>query len=167
MTFSYRRDGSPATEPTVVPREGPVSLDLGGDPITDLARRRGVAAISASRRRASSARRPLSATTSSRPPRDEGALRDRLRFDQRADRGTSRAGASSSARPRLQTRVRTGPVAEDAVTETTAQLQAGEDPPAPGARPRRLAVARDHRAEAETALLERRSMLEKAWQASD
>ena len=104
--------------------------------------------------------------------RDEAALRDRLQASiSGADRGTSRAKkkleralqglrASGAKNPgRLK-------VAEDAVTDVTASLRAGEDGLARLERDRdALSVARERRSEAETALTERRALLEKARQA--
>lgn len=104
--------------------------------------------------------------------RDEAALRDRLQASiSGADRGTSRARKKlDRALHDLQTRGAKNPgrlkVAEDAVTEVTTRLQAGEDGLGRLERDRdALAVARQRRAEAETALHERRAMLEKARQA--
>ena len=178
MTFTYEdedgvsRDGSLAK--SFRGAKGTVSLDLGGDPITDPARAdEELAAISGVptegffRSTASVRHHELAGLQ-----RDEGALRDRLQASiSGADRGTSRAKRKlERAIHDLQTRGVKNPgrlkVAEDQVTETTAQLQAGEDALQRLEHDRdALAVARDHRAEAETALLERRSMLEKARQA--
>ena len=178
MTFTYEdedgisRDGS--LTKSFRGAKGTVSLDLGGDPITDPARAdEELAAISGVptegffRSTASVRHHELAGLQ-----RDEGALRDRLQASiSGADRGTSRAKRKlERAIHDLQTRGVKNPgrlkVAEDQVTETTAQLQAGEDALQRLEHDRdALAVARDHRAEAETALLERRSMLEKARQA--
>lgn len=104
--------------------------------------------------------------------RDEGALRDRLQASiSGADRGTSRARRKlERALAGLQARGAKNPgrlkVAEDAVEETTAQLAAGEEGLARLERDRDgLSVARERRAEAATALTERRALLEKARQA--
>ena len=104
--------------------------------------------------------------------RDEGALRDRLQASiSGADRGTSRARKKlDRALYALQTKGTKNPgrlkVADDAVTDATAKLQAGEDALGRLERDRdALAVARERRAETETALTERRAMLEKARQA--
>jgi uncharacterized protein YhaN len=104
--------------------------------------------------------------------RDEAALRDRLQASiSGADRGTSRARkqleralqglrASGAKNPgRLK-------VAEDAVSDVTAKLRAGEDALARLERDRdTLSQARERRAETEKALHERRALLEKARQA--
>ena len=178
MTFSYEDEDGVARDGSLTKSfrgaKGTVSLDLGGDPITDPARAdEELAAISGVptegffRSTASVRHHELAGLQ-----RDEGALRDRLQASiSGADRGTSRAKRKlERAIHDLQTRGIKNPgrlkVAEDAVTETTAQLQAGEDALQRLEHDRdALAVARDHRAEAETALLERRSMLEKARQA--
>jgi DNA repair exonuclease SbcCD ATPase subunit len=101
--------------------------------------------------------------------RDEAALRDRLQASiSGADRGTSRAKKQlEKALYDLQTRGVKNPgrlkVAEDAVNDTVAKLQAGEDALARLEHDRdTLAVARERRRDAEQALGERRSMLEKA-----
>jgi uncharacterized protein YhaN len=104
--------------------------------------------------------------------RDEAALRDRLQASiSGADRGTSRARkqldralqglrASGAKNPgRLK-------VAEDAVSDVTAKLRAGEDALARLERDRdTLSQARERRSETEKALTERRALLEKARQA--
>jgi len=104
--------------------------------------------------------------------RDEGALRDRLQASiSGADRGTSRARRKlERAIAGLQARGAKNPgrlkVAEDSVTELTARLRDGEEGLERLARDRdALSVARDRRTEAETALTERRALLEKARQA--
>jgi recombinational DNA repair ATPase RecF len=104
--------------------------------------------------------------------RDEAALRDRLQASiSGADRGTSRAKRKlEKALHELQTRGNKNPgrlkAAEDAVTDSAAKLATGEDALQRLEHDRdALAVAREHRAEADTALAERRSMLEKARQA--
>jgi len=101
--------------------------------------------------------------------RDEAALRDRLQASiSGADRGTSRAKKKlDAALHGLQTKGAKNPgrlkVAEDAVTDTAARLQQGEDALARLERDRdSLAVARERRTDAERALAERRSLLEKA-----
>jgi DNA repair exonuclease SbcCD ATPase subunit len=102
----------------------------------------------------------------------EAALRDRLQASiSGADRGTSRARKKlDKALHELNTKGDKNPgklkVAETAVTETAAALESGEAALAQLERDRdALAVAIDHRAEADTALRERRSLLEKARQA--
>ncbi len=104
--------------------------------------------------------------------RDEGALRDRLQASiSGADRGTSRAKKKlDRALHELQMRGPKNPgrlkVAEDAVTDAESRLGAGEDLLARLEHDRdALVVARGRRSESETALAERRSMLEKARQA--
>ncbi len=104
--------------------------------------------------------------------RDEGALRDRLQASiSGADRGTSRAKKKlERALHDLQTRGPKNPgrlkVAEDAVADVEARLRAGEDLLATLEHDRdALAVAKARRTEAETALAERRALLEKARQA--
>jgi len=104
--------------------------------------------------------------------RDESALRDRLQASiSGADRGTSRARKKlEKALGGLQARGIQHPgrlkVAEDAVTAAAANLQRGEEGLARLERDRdSLSVARERRAGAETALVERRSLLEKARQA--
>ncbi len=104
--------------------------------------------------------------------RDEAALRDRLQASiSGADRGTSRARkqleralqglrASGAKNPG---RVK---VAEDAVSDVTAGLRAGEAGLERLERDRdTLSVARERRSETEKALAERRALLEKARQA--
>jgi len=104
--------------------------------------------------------------------RDEGALRDRLQASiSGADRGTSRARKKlDKALHDLNTRGDRNPgrlkVAEQAVEQSHAALDQGELALAQLERDRdSLAGARDRRADAETALAERRSLLEKARQA--
>ena len=104
--------------------------------------------------------------------RDEAALRDRLQASiSGADRGTSRARRKlERALSDLQARGAKNPGrlkrAEDAVTDVSLRLQAGEDALARLERDREgLSVARERRAVAETTLTERRSLLEKARQA--
>ncbi len=104
--------------------------------------------------------------------RDEGALRDRLQASiSGADRGTSRARKKlDKALHDLNTRGDRNPgrlkLAELAVEQSKAALDQGELALAQLERDRDLlAGARDRRADAETALAERRSLLEKARQA--
>ena len=104
--------------------------------------------------------------------RDEGALRDRLQASiSGADRGTSRARKKlDKALHDLNTRGDRNPgrlkVAEQAVEQAKAALDQGELALAQLERDRdTLSTARERRAEAETALAERRSLLEKARQA--
>lgn len=104
--------------------------------------------------------------------RDEGALRDRLQASiSGADRGTSRARKRlERALAGLQARGAKNPgrlkSAEDAVADVTARLRAGEEALARLERDREaLSLARERRAESETAVSERRSLLEKARQA--
>ena len=104
--------------------------------------------------------------------RDEGALRDRLQASiSGADRGTSRARKKlDKALHDLTTRGERNPgrlkVAEQAVEQSQIALDQGELALAQLERDRdTLSVPRDRRAEAETALAERRSLLDKARQA--
>ncbi|MBA3875541.1 MAG: hypothetical protein C0498_01165 [Anaerolinea sp.] len=104
--------------------------------------------------------------------RDEGALRDRLQASiSGADRGTSRARKKlDKALYELSTRGEKNPgrlkVAEAAVAQAGAALEQGEAALARLERDRdRLAFARGQRAEADAALTERRSLLDKARQA--
>ena len=104
--------------------------------------------------------------------RDEGALRDRLQASiSGADRGTSRARKKlDKALHDLNTRGDRNPgrlkLAEQAVEQSHVALDQGELALAQLERDRdSLAGARDRRADAETALAERRSLLEKARQA--
>lgn len=104
--------------------------------------------------------------------RDEGALRDRLQASiSGADRGTSRARRKlDGALHGLTTKGERNPgrlkVADQAVTQAQAALEQGELALAQLERDRdALATARDRRADSETALAERRSLLEKARQA--
>jgi len=104
--------------------------------------------------------------------RDEGALRDRLQASiSGADRGTSRAKKKlDKALHELTTRGDRNPgrlkVAEQAVEQAQAALEQGELALAQLERDRdTLSAARDRRADAETSLSERRSLLEKARQA--
>ena len=164
----------PARE--VVPRpKGTVRLELDGEadhgPGT---RRRGARrALGRPDRGRSSARRRRSATTSwPASQRDEArAPRPPPGVDQRR-RPRHQPGEAQLERALhdLQTRGVKNPgrlkVAEDAVTDAARRLQAGEDALQRLEHDRdALAVARERRAEAETALAERRAMLEKARQA--
>jgi len=104
--------------------------------------------------------------------RDDGALRDRLQASiSGADRGTSRArGKLDRALHDLTTKGDRNPgrlkVADQAVSQARASLEQGELSLAQLERDRdTLSGARDRRADAETGLVERRSMLEKARQA--
>jgi hypothetical protein len=104
--------------------------------------------------------------------RDEGALRDRLQASiSGADRGTSRARRKlDRALHDLMTKGERNPgrlkVADQAVTQAKAALEQGELALAQLERDRdALSTARDRRADSETALTERRSLLEKARQA--
>lgn len=104
--------------------------------------------------------------------RDEGALRDRLQASiSGADRGTSRARKKlDKALHDLNTRGDRNPgrlkLAEQAVGQSQAALDQGELALAQLERDRdTLSTARDRRADADTSLAERRSLLEKARQA--
>lgn len=104
--------------------------------------------------------------------RDESALRDRLQASiSGADRGTSRARKKlEKALYDLNTRGEKNPgrlkVAEAAVAQAAAAVERGEAALAQLERDRdRLSLAREQRAEADAALAERRSLLEKARQA--
>lgn len=104
--------------------------------------------------------------------RDEGALRDRLQASiSGADRGTSRARKKlERALYELNTKGEKNPgrlkVAEGEVARAAAAVEAGEAALAQLERDRdRLSLARERRAEADGALMERRSLLEKARQA--
>ncbi len=153
---------------------GQVTLDLEGETITDparadeaLAELSGVPTEAFFRSTASVRHHELAGLQ-----RDEAALRDRLQASiSGADRGTSRARKKlDRAIHDLETKGAKNPgrlkVAEDAVNDVAARLQAGEDAlhRLEGDRDA-LALARERRAEAATALSERRSMLEKARQA--
>ena len=104
--------------------------------------------------------------------RDESALRDRLQASiSGADRGTSRAKRQlERAIHDLVTKGDKNPgrlkVAEQALAQSATSLEQGELALAQLERDRdALSGARERRAESETALAERRSMLEKARQA--
>jgi hypothetical protein len=154
--------------------KGEVRLELDGEVITDparadelLAELSGVPTEGFFRSTASIRHHELASLQ-----RDEGALRDRLQASiSGADRGTSRARKKlDRALYALQTKGTKNPgrlkTAEDAVNDVSAKLQAGEDALARLERDRdALAVARERRAESDTALTERRALLEKARQA--
>jgi len=104
--------------------------------------------------------------------RDEGALRDRLQQSiSGADRGTSAVKRKLEKALRdLETRGEKNPgrlrVAEEAVTRTARIVADGEAALAGLERDRDvLVLAREHRAQVEATLAERRSLLEKARQA--
>jgi len=104
--------------------------------------------------------------------RDEAALRDRLQASiSGADRGTSRAKRKlDTALRELRSKGDRNPgrlkTAEHAVADGQARLQADEEALVRLERDRdTLVVARERRAEADRALVERRSLLEKARQA--
>ena len=104
--------------------------------------------------------------------RDEAALRDRLQASiSGADRGTSRAKRKLERGIfELATKGDKNPgrlkIAETALADATASLQSGEDGLVQLERDRdSLSGARERRVASETALAERRSMLEKARQA--
>ena len=178
MTFTYEDEDGGTHEGSVEksfrgPR-GQVRLELGGEVITDPARAdEELAAISGVptegffRSTASVRHHELAGLQ-----RDEGALRDRLQASiSGADRGTSRARKKlDRAIAGLQAKGAKNPgrlkVAEDAVNDTAARLRAGEEELGRLERDRdALALARGRRTESETALTERRSLLEKARQA--
>jgi DNA repair exonuclease SbcCD ATPase subunit len=178
MTFTYddedgvAHDGS--LEKSFRGARGQVRLEKGGEVIMDPARAdeelaslSGVPTEGFFRSTASVRHHELAGLQ-----RDEDALRDRLQASiSGADRGTSRARRKlERALQGLQAKGAKNPgrvkVAEDAVTETAARLRAGEDALARLERDRdALSVARERRSESETALTERRSLLEKARQA--
>jgi DNA repair exonuclease SbcCD ATPase subunit len=178
MTFTYEDEDGGTHEGSVEksfrgPR-GQVRLELGGEVITDPARAdEELAAISGVptegffRSTASVRHHELAGLQ-----RDEDALRDRLQASiSGADRGTSRARKKlDRAIAGLQAKGAKNPgrlkVAEDAVNDTAARLRGGEEELARLERDRdALALARGRRTESETALTERRSLLEKARQA--
>jgi len=178
LTFTYEdedgvtHDGT--LEKTFRGSKGQVKLVLDGEVITDparadeaLAELSGVPTENFYRSTASIRHHELAELQ-----RDESALRDRLQASiSGADRGTSRAKKKlERALYALQTKGAKNPgrlrIADDAVTDATAKLQAGEDALGRLERDRdALAVARERRAESDTALTERRAMLEKARQA--
>jgi DNA repair exonuclease SbcCD ATPase subunit len=178
LAFTYEDDeGIPhegRLEKTFRGTKGQVRLVLDGEVITDparadeaLAELSGVPTENFYRSTASIRHHELAELQ-----RDESALRDRLQASiSGADRGTSRAKKKlERALYALQTKGAKNPgrlrIADDAVTDATTKLQAGEDALARLERDRdALAVARERRAESDTALTERRAMLEKARQA--
>jgi DNA repair exonuclease SbcCD ATPase subunit len=178
LAFTYEdEDGEPHTarlEKSFRGAKGSVRLELDGEVITDparadeaLAELSGVPTEGFFRSTASVRHHELAGLQ-----RDEAALRDRLQASiSGADRGTSRAKKKlDRALHDLGTRGAKNPgrikVAEDAVDDVTARLQAGEEALVRLERDRdALVIARERRAESETALHERRSLLEKARQA--
>ncbi len=178
MTFTYDdEDGGThegRLEKSFRGTRGQVRLELAGEAITDPARAdEELAAISGVptegffRSTASVRHHELAGLQ-----RDEGALRDRLQASiSGADRGTSRARKKlDRAITGLEAKGVKNPgrlkVAEDAVNDTAAKLRMGEDELGRLERDRdALALARGRRTESETALTERRSLLEKARQA--
>ena len=178
MTFTYEDEDGGVHEGRLEKSfrgvRGQVRLELGDEVITDPARAdeelaalSGVPTEGFFRSTASVRHHELAGLQ-----RDEGALRDRLQASiSGADRGTSRARKTlDRAIAGFQAKGAKNPgrlkVAEDAVTDTAAKLRAGEDALARLERDRdALSVARERRTEAETALTERRSLLEKARQA--
>ena len=178
MTFTYEDEDGGVHEGRLEKSfrgvRGQVRLELGDEVITDPARAdeelaalSGVPTEGFFRSTASVRHHELAGLQ-----RDEGALRDRLQASiSGADRGTSRARKTlDRAIAGLQAKGAKNPgrlkVAEDAATDTAAKLRAGEDALARLERDRdALSVARERRTEAETALTERRSLLEKARQA--
>ena len=178
MTFTYEDEDGGAHEGRLEKSfrgaRGQVRLELGGEVITDptradeeLAALSGVPTEGFFRSTAAVRHHELAGLQ-----RDEGALRDRLQASiSGADRGTSRARKKlDRAIQGLQAKGAKNPgrlkVAEDAVNDTTVKLRAGEDALVRLGRDRdALALARERRSESETALTERRSLLEKARQA--
>ncbi|MHB8892782.1 MAG: ATP-binding protein, partial [Candidatus Limnocylindrales bacterium] len=178
MTFSYEdEDGGThegRLEKSFRGARGQVRLELDGEVITDptradeeLAALSGVPTEGFFRSTAAVRHHELAGLQ-----RDEGALRDRLQASiSGADRGTSRARKKlDRAIQGLQAKGVKNPgrlrVAEDAVNDTAVKLRAGEDSLVRLGRDRdALALARERRSESETALTERRSLLEKARQA--
>lgn len=170
-------DGRTATgtlEKTFAGQKGTVRLDYDGQAVTDptladqvLAELSGIPTEPFFRSTASVRHHELSDLA-----RDETALRDRLQASiSGADRGTGRAKKRlDRALHELTTRGDKNPgrlkVAEGAVASATASLEQGELALAQLERDRdTLAGARGRRADAEAALIERRSLLEKARQA--
>ncbi|HEX5828082.1 MAG TPA: AAA family ATPase [Candidatus Limnocylindrales bacterium] len=178
MAFTYEDEDGGIHVGTLLKRfkgaKGEVVLEVDGERVTDPARAdelmaeiSGVPTEGFFRSTASIRHHELAALQ-----RDEGALRDRLQASiSGADRGTSRARKKlERALYGLQTKGVKNPgrlkTAEDAVTDVSAKLEAGEDALLRLERDRdALAVARENRAEFEGALTERRAMLEKARQA--
>jgi DNA repair exonuclease SbcCD ATPase subunit len=161
-------------EKTFAGSKGTVSLDYEGQSITDptladqvMAELTGIPTEGFFRSTASVHHFELSDLS-----RDEGALRDRLQASiSGADRGTSRARKKlDKALHDLMTRGDRYPgrlkVAEEAVEQARAAVDQGELGLAQLERDRdTLSSARERRADAEIALAERRSLLEKARQA--
>ncbi len=153
---------------------GQVRLELEGEVITDparadeaLAELSGVPTEAFFRSTASVRHHELAGLQ-----RDEAALRDRLQASiSGADRGTGRARKMlDRALHELQTKGAKNPgrlkVAEEELTDLATHLRTGEEGLSSLERDRDvLAVAREHRVDAERALKERRSLLEKARQA--
>jgi DNA repair exonuclease SbcCD ATPase subunit len=178
MAFTYEDDEGGSHEGRLRKSfrgaKGDVRLELDGEVVTDPARAdellaevSGVPTEGFFRSTASIRHHELAALQ-----RDEGALRDRLQASiSGADRGTSKARKKlERALYGLQTKGAKNPgrlkIAEDAVTDVTAKLQAGEDALVRLERDRdALALARENRAEFDRALVERRALLEKARQA--
>jgi DNA repair exonuclease SbcCD ATPase subunit len=178
LTFSYEDEDGGVHEGRLAKAfrgaKGQVRLDLDGEVITDparadeaLAELSGVPTEGFFRSTASVRHHELAELQ-----RDEGALRDRLQASiSGADRGTSRARKKlDRALHDLQTRGPKNPgrlkVAEDAVADSEAKLRQGEEQLTRLEQDRdALVVARDRRHESETALAERRALLEKARQA--
>lgn len=178
VSFTYEDDEGEVHEGRLAKAfrgaKGQVRLDLDGDVITDpvkadeaMAGLSGVPTENFFRSTASVRHHELDGLQ-----RDEAALRDRLQASiSGADRGTSRARKKlERALHDLQARGPKNPgrlkVAEDVVADAEARLKAGEDQLERLEQDRdALVVARDRRHEAETALAERRAMLEKARQA--
>jgi uncharacterized protein YhaN len=167
-----RRTGS--VEKTFAGGKGAVRLEYNGEAISDpaladqvLAELTGIPTEGFFRSTASVHHFELSDLS-----RDDGALRDRLQASiSGADRGTSRARKKlDRAIHDLMTKGDRNPgrlkVADQAVAQAKLALEQGELALAQLERDRdTLSGARERRAEAETALAERRSMLEKARQA--
>jgi hypothetical protein len=177
MTFTYEDEDGDTKEGRLAKSfrgpKGQVRLELNGEPITDPARAdeelaalSGVPTEGFYRSTASVRHHELAGLQ-----RDEAALRDRLRPRSAARTGDGSRQAQAGPRdPRPPDAGRQNQgrlkVSEDAFTDAAAKLQAGEDALQRLEHDRdALAVARERRAEADTALAERRSMLEKARQA--
>jgi DNA repair exonuclease SbcCD ATPase subunit len=154
--------------------KGTVQLDLNGDSTVDpgradqiLAELTGLPTEAFFRSTASVRHHEVSDLS-----RDDGALRDRLQASiSGGDRGTSRARKRlERAIHELNTKGEKNPgrlkVAEEAVAQSQAALEQGELALAQLERDRDTLVgARERRTEADTTLVEKRSMLEKARQA--
>jgi DNA repair exonuclease SbcCD ATPase subunit len=178
LAFTYEDEDGGIHEGKVAKQfqasKGSVLLDLDGEIVTDparadelLAELSGVPTEGFFRSTASVRHHELAGLQ-----RDEAALRDRLQASiSGADRGTSRARKQlERALQGLRAAGAKNPgrlkVAEDAVTDVTTQLRAGEEALSRLERDRdTLSQARERRADAEKALTERRAMLEKARQA--